>query len=281
MWMSSSLALGAGQTIRKCNGLKIDNDTGALYVDVINENLANSTSNSQTVILTAKINYTLEFYASGNTPITVTISPSVSNPLQPLIAFTFTPINGELKLFTQSFYTVTTGTFVASFSSNFSNISINNEDKYYLVQNAGDNTSSYSLNMQDDGNLCLYENASNGTVTGLWCTMAWQTDSWKSTDGVIQAFQYQNQYVPPRLTSNNGLYHLSIDDGKLSIMTYKNGGYNSLDNSSFKYIGKPFFYTGQPGVGVVGGKTIYASGTLWQNYSNSATGGYWNSFYIL
>ena len=279
MWMSSSLALGAGQTIRKCNGLKIDNDTGALYVDVINENLANSTSNSQTVILTAKINYTLEFYASGNTPITVTISPSVSNPLQPLISFTFTPINGEVTLFTQSFSTVTTGTFVASFSSNFPNISINNEDKYYLVQNAGDNTSSYSLNMQDDGNLCLYKNASNGTVTGLWCTMAWQTDSWKSTDGVIQAFQYQNQYVPPRLTSNNGLYHLSIDDGKLSIMTYTNGGYNLVNNSSFKYIGKPFFYTGQPGVGVVGGNTIYASGTLWQNYSNWATGGYWNSFY--
>ena len=126
MWMSSSLALDAGETIRKCNGLKIDNDTGSLYVDVISENVTNSTRSSQNVNLTANVNYSLEFYASGNSPITVTISPSVSNPLQPLISFTFTPINGELTLFTQSFSTVTTGTFTITFSLNFPNISLKN-----------------------------------------------------------------------------------------------------------------------------------------------------------
>uniref|UniRef100_A0A6C0I9H7 Bulb-type lectin domain-containing protein n=1 Tax=viral metagenome TaxID=1070528 RepID=A0A6C0I9H7_9ZZZZ len=280
MWTSSSLALGAGQTIRKCNGLKIDNDTGALYVDVISENLGSSTSVSQNVNLVANVKYTLEFYASGNNPITVNIS-ALNNALQPTITFTFTPTNSVLQLFTQVFSVVTNGTFVVTFSSTSSlkNISINNEDKYYLVQNTGDNTSSYSLNMQTDGNLCLYKTDSNGTVTGLWCSMAWQTDSWNSTNGVIQAFEYWNQYVPPRLISTNGFYYLSMDFGNLGIMSYKNGGYNWVDNTPFKYIGKPFFYTGQPGVGVVGGKTIYASGTLWQNYSNSATGGYWNNFY--
>ena len=497
MWMSSSLALVAGETIRKCNGLKIDNETGSLYIDVISENVANVNSQSiyQTVNLTANVNYTLEFYANMNnnslSPITVNIR-ALNNALQPTITFTFTPTNSGLQLFTQVFSVVTNGTFTITFSPNFpyislkngatissehkvgngclsltasssqyvqitdafttastgmsfsfwfrsnntslwgrifdfgngswsdniiafinggnlgfsvyfgntstqinnvipsinnnnwhhitwtldtsknwkiyldgnlyisyanmnypktiqrslnyigksnwssdpyfngaiddfryysrvltssevtdiytvpfkstiypdipmyisfdpinwslyvsilQNISINNESKYYLFQNAGDNTSSYSLNMQDDGNLCLYKNASNGTVTSLWSTGTWQIDSWKSTDGPIQAFEYWNQYVPPRLISTNGYYYLSMDFGTLGIMSYKNGGYNWVDNTPFKYIGKPFFYTGQPGLGVVGGKTIYASGTLWQNASNSATGGYWNNFY--
>lgn len=214
MWKSSDLALGAGQTIQKCNGLKIDNDTGSLYIDVSIQNV----------------------------------------------------VNGIVSI---------------------------SQDKFYLFQSSSssDNTniSSYSLNIQDDGNLCLYQNNNDGTVIFLWGSDSWQTENWTSDNsvinsGIFQAFEYWNQYVPPRLISTNGYYYLSMDYGTLGIMSYKDGGYNWVD-SCFKYIGTPLFYSGQSGVtatttsGSV--KNVYNSGSLLSNgnTNNSAAGGYWSKIY--
>ena len=99
--------------------------------------------------------------------------------------------------------------------------------------------------MQDDGNLCVYQNNNDGTVVGLWCSMAWQTESWSSNSGVIQAFQYNIHSA--NLVSPNGNYFLAMDQGYLGVLSYNNGSYTWLD-SCFKYIGKPFFYSGQSGV---------------------------------
>jgi hypothetical protein len=441
-WKWSSLTLENGETIRKCNGLKIDDDTGSLYVDIITENVGNPTSSSQNVNLTSNVNYTLEFYASSL--VTVTIAPSITNPLQPLITFTFTPTNSDLTLFTQSFSTVTTGTFTVTFSSaSVKNISINNEDKYYLFENSGENildgdfdstvipnnsyisytnqplnnwtnvqgwllnsfsgnsypipypngnyafsfgqgsgltqniyllagsnyilsffassyigsniypinivvtikpqtvnssqktisytfspinawqqfsqlfsinasdnytvsfiasgtvtgynaiqavsiltnTSSYSLDMQDDGNLCIYQNGSDGVSSYKWGSGSWQTENWTSNTGVFQAFEYWNPLSPPKVISTNGYYYLSMDYGTLGIMSYKNGGYNWVD-APFGYIGMPLFYSSATGMTVdvetstsTTYYTVYNNGSVYTNANNSGTNGYWKNIY--
>lgn len=169
------------------------------------------------------------------------------------------------------------------------------QNNYYIFESKTNSNSSnnnvayYSLNMQDDGNLCVYQNNNNGTVVGLWCSMAWQTESWSSNSGVIQAFQYNIHSA--NLVSPNGNYFLAMDQGYLGVLSYNNGSYTWLD-SCFKYIGKPFFYSGQSDVTAYESessnnngaqKTVYTSGTLWNNYSNfdgkHDTGGYWSNIY--
>ncbi len=200
-WSSPPLEIPSGQNLLKCNGLKLDNDNGSLYVDIL---LSNNT--------------TEKYYIFNNTDI-----------------------------------------------SNNSTIS------------------SYSLNMQDDGNLCLYQLNTNGTQQFLWGSGTWQTESWTSTDASFQAYQYNLQNAPPRLISTNGNFYLAMDQGKLGVMSYINGSYKWIDYNKFGYIGKPFFYSGQSGVTATttsgAAKTVYNCGTLWQNYSNSNTGGYWSKIY--
>jgi len=284
-WFSFPLALPTTQTIQKCNGLVLDKDDGSLYVSVICENITNS------VTLSSNVNYNLAFYASGSSPITVTISGK-TNLLQPKLIYTFTPTSSALQLFNQQFSVVTNDTFIINFSQTVSApISITNEEKFYIFPNADPsaNLYSYSLDMQDDGNLCLYKINTDGTTTFMWGSMAWQTNSWDSDAGVIQAFDYKTQYVPPRLISTNGYYYLAMDQGKLGIMKYiNNSSYSWVDNTFFKYIGKPFFYSGQSlNVNLtatdtttnLSPKTVFSSGTLWQNYSNSNTKGYWDDMY--
>ena len=436
MWSSPTLIIPTGQKIKKCIGLKIDNDTGSLYIDVISENVGNSTSISQNVNLSSSVNYTLEFYAS--TSITVTIQ-SLNLQYQPNV-FTFTSTNSSVwTLFKQVFSVVTNGTFMVTFSSSsVKGISITNEDKYYLVQHNGENiqdgnfdsttisvnsyisynnvplsnwsnvqgwllnsyypgnsypipypngpqafsfaqgngltqniqllagadytlsffacnnsapnivvtikpltvnssqqqisytfiptsvwqqfsksftinasdtyaiqitipsgyaaiqavsiltkSGSYSLNMQDDCNLCLYQNGSDGVANGLWCSMAWQTESWTSNSGVIQAFEYSNQLAslpPPRLISTNGYYYMSMGGGTLGIMSYKNGEYTWVD-PCFRYIGMPLFYSNATGMAQATVEsssstkyyTVYNNGSVYTNGNNSATGGYWGN----
>jgi hypothetical protein len=289
-WSSYPPEIPSGQTIQKCNGLKLDNDSGSLYVDIISENIGNSTSSSQNVKLYSNFNYRLAFYASGNSPINVNIG-ALNNALQPLITFTFTPTNSGLQLFTKMFSVVTNDTFTITFSSNnnntiIQNISITNEEKYYIFQNSNisSNASSYSLNMQDDCNLCVYQDNKDGSSLGLWCTMAWQTENWYSTQGAIQAFEYWNQYVPPRLISTNGYYYLSMDYGTLGIMRYKDGGYTWVD-PCFRYIGMPLFYSNATGMAQATVEsssstkyyTVYNNGSVYTNGNNSATGGYWGN----
>ena len=290
-WSSYPPEIPSGQTIQKCNGLKLDNDSGSLYVDIISENIGNSTSSSQNVKLYSNFNYRLAFYASGNSPINVNIG-ALNNALQPLITFTFTPTNSGLQLFTKMFSVVTNDTFTITFSSNnnntiIQNISITNEEKYYIFQNSNisSNASSYSLNMQDDCNLCVYQHNKDGSSLGLWCTMAWQTENWYSTQGAIQAFEYWNQYVPPRLISTNGYYYLSMDYGTLGIMRYKDGGYDWVD-APFKYIGMPLFYSSAAGMTVdvetstsTTYYTVYNNGSVYTNANNSGTNGYWKNIY--
>lgn len=283
MWESSALALGPGQTIRKCNNLHLDNDTGSLYIDVISENIGNSTLVSQNVILNSNVNYTLSFSSSSS--IVVTISPLMTNPLQPNISFTFTPTTiNVFQLFTQSFSVVTNGTFVITFSTSTSSstfslkdISISNNDKYYLFQNSDVSDvsgNSYSLLIQDDGNLCLY---SNGTDV-LWSSMSWQTERWTSSSGIIQAFKYSNQFFPPRLISTNGYYYLTMKSGNLGVMNYNNNG--TWVDKCFKYIGNPLFYSGLTGVSVTDNFnnriSVYSSGSL---LSNSTLNSYWTTMY--
>ena len=169
------------------------------------------------------------------------------------------------------------------------------QSNYYIFKSSADSNSSnnnvayYSLNMQDDGNLCVYQNNNDGTLIRLWCSMSWQTDSWSSNSGVIQAFQYDIHSA--NLVSPNGNYFLTMDCGTLGIMSYTNGSYTWLD-SCFKNIVKPFFYSGQSGVtAYVSGSSntdgaslqVYTSGTLWNNYSNfdgkHDTGDYWSNIY--
>ena len=292
MWASSALALGPGQTIRKCNSLQLDNYTGSLYIDVISENIGNSTLFSQNVTLNSNINYTLSFSASSSpfSSIIVTIAPLVANPLQPNVSFTFTPTTiNVFQLFTQSFSVVTNGKFVITFSTSTStststfavkDISIANNDKYYLFQNSDvsdeidESGNSYSLLMQDDGNLCLY---SNGTDV-LWSSMSWQTERWTSSSGIIQAFKYSNQFFPPRLISTNGYYYLTMKSGNLGVMNYNNNG--DWVDKCFKYIGNPLFYSGLTGVSVTDNFnnriSVYSSGSL---LSNSTLNSYWTTMY--
>jgi len=216
MWTSSGLALSSGQTIQKCNGLKIDNDTGSLYIDVSIQNV----------------------------------------------------VNGIVSISQEIFY------LFQNFNSSSSDNSSDNS-----------NISSYALNMQDDGNLCLYQNNNDGSVIFLWGSGSWQTENWVSNSGVFQAFEYYNQYVPPRLISTNGYYYLSMDVGTLGIMSYINGNYKWIDNTSFKNICQPLFYSGQSGLTATtsGGtsKSVYNSGSLFSNgyKNNSAAGGYWSNIY--
>jgi hypothetical protein len=217
MWTSSALALSSGQTIQKCNGLKIDNDTGSLYIDISIQNV----------------------------------------------------VNGVVSISHYKFYL-------------FQNSSNSNDNS---------NISSYALNMQDDGNLCLYQNNNDGSVIFLWGSDSWQIDNWSSNSGIFQAFEYSNQYVPPRLMSINGYYYLSMDFGVLGVISYINGNngnnssYKWIDNSSFKNICQPLFYSGQSGLTSTtsGGtsKTVYNSGSLFSNgnTNNSAAGGYWSNIY--
>ena len=434
MWSSPALIIPVGQKIHKCIGLKIDNDTGTLYIDVISENIGNSTSISQNVNLSSSVNYTLEFYAS--TSITVTIQSS-NLQYQPNV-FTFTSTNSSVwTLFKQVFSVVTNGTFMVTFSSSsVKGISITNEDKYYVFQNNVENiqdgnfdstiisvnsyisynnvplsnwsnvqglllnsyypgnsypipypngeqafsfgqgngltqniqllagadytlsffacnnsapnivvtikpqtinssqqqisytfiptsvwqqfsksitinasdtytiqitipsgyaaiqtvsiltkSGSYSLNMQDDCNLCLYQNGSDEVVTSLWCSMSWQTERWTSNNGVIQAYQYNNNNVPmPRFISTNGYYYLGMTGGNLGVISYANGSDTLLDNC-FKYIGMPLFYSGQPGVTATDqnnkSQPVQNCGSLYTNaVTNSGTsGGYWTNIY--
>jgi hypothetical protein len=169
------------------------------------------------------------------------------------------------------------------------------QNNYYIFKSSADSNSSnnnvayYSLNKQDDGNLCVYQNNNDGSSILLWSSMAWQTDSWSSNSGVIQAFQYDIHSA--NLVSPNGNYFLAMDYGTLGIMSYNNGSYTWLD-SCFKNICKPFFYSGQSGVTAYASESsntngallqVYTSGTLWNNYSNfdgkNDTGGYWSNIY--
>lgn len=174
------------------------------------------------------------------------------------------------------------------------NISITNEEKFYIFQNTNTSTNvdSYSHIIQDDGNLCLYQNNINGTSTNLWCSMSSQVNSWNSNQQTpIKAFQYNNPNTPHPLTSKNGYFSLAMDQGTLGIMKYTNGIYTWVDNTFFKYVGKPFFYSGQSlNVNLtatnkdgITNRTVYNSGTLWQNYSNfnntASTGNHWNDIY--
>jgi hypothetical protein len=69
-------------------------------------------------------------------------------------------------------------------------------------------------------------------------------------------------------------------------MRYKDGGYNWVDNTSFKYIGMPLFYSNATGMVVdIEGPTsttyytVNNNGSVYTNANNSATNGYWGNIY--
>jgi hypothetical protein len=111
---------------------------------------------------------------------------------------------------------------------------------YYIFQNLNiDNlySSPYSLVMQNDGNLVIYSSDSNNTA--IWSSDTFSTPEWYSSNSsfLIYDSSYGNF---PRIVSDNGIYGLVLTNGAINIRN----NYTKSIIYTFKYSGKPLFYSG-------------------------------------